>query len=89
MSDNPTTANEPPLVVFFGNRIRVKYRNWRGLVSIRHIEIGGPLFWGSTEHHPEPQWLVMGWDMKKKKSACRVWAIKDMWPVEPGKEQSE
>ena len=37
------------------------------------------LYWGSDEHHPEPQWLMQGMDEDKKES--RTFALKDMRPA--------
>ncbi len=62
-------ASEPqPLVI--------GYTNWRGEWSIRRvIPIGAP-YWGSTDYHPEPQWLQNMQDLEK--GAERVFALKDL-----------
>jgi hypothetical protein len=37
--------------------VRILYTNWRGETAVRRI-VPGPLWFGSTEWHPEPQWLM-------------------------------
>lgn len=37
--------------------ITVRYRNWRGEVRLRNL-VPLRLWHGSTEWHPEPQWLL-------------------------------
>lgn len=55
--------------------VTVTYTNYRGETTTRKIQ-PSRLFWGSTEWHPEPQWLLEAWDFGK--SAVRVFALKDM-----------
>ena len=50
------------------------YRNWRGEVSDRVI-IPRRVWFGSTEWHPEPQWLLTAWDAGK--NAERDFALCD------------
>lgn len=59
--------------------IHVLYRNWRGLTSVRDIEITSAPYWGSTEWHPKPCWLVCGRDIEKNEA--RIWSVMDMTPV--------
>jgi len=32
------------------------------------------VYWGTTEHHPEPQWLLQAFDIEKKEH--RVFAMR-------------
>jgi hypothetical protein len=52
----------------------VYYTNWRGETSRRRI-IPKSVRYGSTEWHPEPQWLMLAWDDDKQ--ADREFALKD------------
>ena len=56
-------------------KVRIDYTNYRGERGIRTITPWG-VEWGSTEFHPEPQWLVTGYDHDKH--ACRVYALRDI-----------
>lgn len=40
-----------------GEPVTLTYRNWRGEVAERTI-IPRRVWFGSTEWHPEPQWLL-------------------------------
>lgn len=62
-----------------GQVIRFRYRNWEGVVSERTARVT-TLAYGSTEWHPQPQWLVQAFDMEKK--AERLFALRDMVPIE-------
>lgn len=50
------------------------YKNWRGDVGDRHVTPIKIIF-GSTEWHPEPQWLMIAWGHDK--AAERAFAVKD------------
>lgn len=50
------------------------YTNYRGEVSTRRIIPHRPYF-GATEHHPEPQWILSAYDLEK--GAVRDFALKD------------
>ncbi len=63
-------ADPPPLV--FG------YTNWQGEYAIRRA-VPIQVYHGSTEWHPEPQWLMEAHDVDK--GVVRVFAIADMRPV--------
>lgn len=58
--------------------IRVRYTNWKGETDDRTI-IPHQVWFGSTEYHPEPQWLVHAHDVEK--DALRDFALKDMVPI--------
>lgn len=49
----------------FGQPVVVSYRNWRGETAVRKIEAIS-LWYGSTEWHPVPGWLLRAWDYDKK-----------------------
>lgn len=51
------------------------YRNWRGEVSQRRVRPLGIRF-GSTEWHPEPQWLLRAVDLDKDEE--REFAMRDI-----------
>lgn len=57
------------------NPIKVRYTNYRGQTAIRTI-IPIRFLFGSTEHHPNEQWLVEVWDIEK--GAPRTYALKDI-----------
>ena len=42
----------------------IDYTNWRGIRSERKI-VPKRITFGSTEHHPDPQWLLMAEDVEK------------------------
>jgi len=53
----------------------IRYRNWKGEISDRRIE-PGRLYFGTTEHHPERQWLLHVFDFDKRD--YRTFAVKDI-----------
>lgn len=57
------------------NPIQVRYTNYRGQTEIRTI-IPLRFCFGSTEYHPEEQWLLEVWDVQK--NALRTYALKDI-----------
>lgn len=63
--------------------ITVRYKNYRGEISIRKI-IPLSLTFDSTEYHKEKQWLLEVWDLEKL--AHRTYALKDIeeWISFPG-----
>jgi hypothetical protein len=54
MAEPSTSTREPPVST---TPVRILYVNWRGETSVRRI-VPGPTWFGSTEWHPEPQWLM-------------------------------
>lgn len=56
----------PPLVI--------GYLNHRKELELRAIK-PHHVFFGSTQWHPEPQWLLEAWD--EDKQAIRTFAMKD------------
>jgi predicted DNA-binding transcriptional regulator YafY len=55
--------------------VRFTYRNYRGEVGERHVIPRG-IFFGATEYHPEPQWLLSAFDVDK--GAPRTFAVRDI-----------
>lgn len=55
--------------------VRILYTNYRGETALRAI-IPERLYFGSTEWHPEPQWLLEATDVEKDQS--RSFAMKDV-----------
>jgi predicted DNA-binding transcriptional regulator YafY len=55
--------------------INILYTNYRGETGLRRIR-PERLHFGSTEWHPEPQWLLDAIDLDK--SASRTFAMKDI-----------
>ena len=54
--------------------ISLTYRNWRGEIGQRTIE-PKQVFFGSTDWHPDPGWLLEAWDCDKQ--ALRDFALAD------------
>jgi hypothetical protein len=80
MASDPKQGGHATIILLrSGERIRVRYTNWRGVQAIRNIELDGAPHWGRTEWHPEPQWLIAGTDTDNGQH--RMWAVKDMEPV--------
>lgn len=53
------------------------YTNWRGESGLRRAH-PRRVYWGSTDWHPAPQWLMEALDADKQ--AVRVFAMQDMMP---------
>lgn len=58
-----------------GSYIKFDYLNWKGVYGHREARVIS-IFFGSTEHHKEEQWLLKAWDLGKQ--AHRIFAMKDM-----------
>ena len=54
--------------------LRITYRNWRGEVGERNI-VPQSVWFGATEWHPEPQWMLSALDTDK--GAARDFALAD------------
>jgi predicted DNA-binding transcriptional regulator YafY len=63
------------LEILYHDYIEFDYTNWKGKKGHRKIEVN-EFYYGSTEYHQEPQWLLEGFDLDKK--AFRTFAMKDM-----------
>lgn len=70
-------SNEPEAMekIAMGMTIQFDYVNWQGVHASRKAEVQS-IRYGSTEFHPEEQWLMSAWDSEKQ--ANRVFAMKDM-----------
>jgi len=55
--------------------VKIIYTNYKGETAERTI-IPIELWFGSTEYHPEEQWLLKAFDVEKK--AERNFAVKDV-----------
>ena len=55
--------------------IKVKYKNWKGEISIRNI-IPQSIYYGHTDFHKENQWLMEVFDIDK--DALRTYAMMDI-----------
>ncbi|MDP9675356.1 putative DNA-binding transcriptional regulator YafY [Paenibacillus jamilae] len=59
----------------FNKKLMFEYKNYKGEVSLRHVYPQG-IRYGSTEWHPEEQWLLKAWDYAK--GEYREFAMKDI-----------
>lgn len=64
-----------------GVGIHCIYTNYKGETCERNITPIN-LYWGSTEFHPEEQWLLSALD--NDKNQVRDFALKDMSPIVRG-----
>lgn len=55
--------------------LKIRYKNYRGEVAERKI-LPKQIYFGSTEWHPEEQWLLEAYDLDKE--ANRTFALKDI-----------
>ncbi len=62
--------------------VMVDYTNWRGERGARRI-VPDYMWWGSTEYHPKPQWLLRALDVEKR--ALRDFAMGSIhsWTTAP------
>ena len=63
-----------------GEPVTLTYTNWRGETAQRTIT-PKRIWWGATDWHPEPQWLLTAFDAEKQ--ADRDFAIKDFGAATP------
>lgn len=57
-----------PRIIEFG------YTNWIGQFAIRKVT-PTRIYWGATKYHPQPQWLLEGYDHDK--NSKRDFALQD------------
>lgn len=71
--------NEDPSAML-GTTVSIVYTNYRGETGERNI-IPKKIWFGATEYHPEPQWLLEALDVAKNED--RNFAMKDIksWMV--------
>ena len=55
--------------------VSILYTNWKGETRTRRIKPQS-IYWGSTEYHTEPQWLLDALDCEKQE--FRQFAMKDI-----------
>lgn len=60
---------------------RMTYRNHRGETAERRVE-AWRIFFGSTDYHPEPQWILTAWDYDKE--VRRDFAMRDILAIHTG-----
>ncbi len=65
--EQPAAGPDPPLVF--------RYRNHAGEVAVRRV-VPYRLWYGSTEWHPQPQWLLAACDLDRQ--AIRDFALSDI-----------
>lgn len=63
------------MTVFPPDDIRILYKNHRGETSWRRVR-PSHIWYGRTEYHPIPQWLLSGYDLDKE--AGRDFAMSDI-----------
>lgn len=61
-------------------QVRITYTNWKSETSDRTIKPIS-LYFGSTEYHPEEQWLLDAYDYEKQD--FRQFAMKDIREWKP------
>lgn len=66
------------LVFEWMSPVKVIYTNYRGETATRTIRPRAMRF-GTSEWHPEPQWLLEAFDIDKNER--REFAVKDMKPA--------
>lgn len=66
--------------------ITFTYTNHRGETSVRLVR-PALIYFGSTEYHTEPQWLMYALDLNK--NADRVFAMKDIKDWQPSRPADE
>lgn len=63
-----------------GDPLEFIYTNYRGETGKRRV-MPKRIWWGSTEYHPEPQWLLLAFDLDKQ--ADRDFAVRDITWMQP------
>ncbi|MFK4131922.1 hypothetical protein ACI2KR_06460 [Pseudomonas luteola] len=69
------TIGEAPNDVSRAKPLTFGYTNYRGEYSVRNA-IPSRIYFGATDYHPEPQWLMEAHDLEK--GALRVFAMNDI-----------
>lgn len=59
---------------FVDTSIKFLYKNYKGVVSIRHVQ-PKEVIWTHNEWHPQDQWMLYAFDLDKQ--AMRTFALKD------------
>lgn len=53
------------------------YTNHRRITQRRRLRLAGPVYWGATEFHPEPGWLVPAVDVDRR-DGIRMFSLKEL-----------
>lgn len=61
--------------------ITAAYKNWRGEVRVRKL-IPVSIYFGSTDWHPESQWLMKARDIEGDPNQVKDYALKDFVSME-------
>ena len=61
--------------VYPAGPVEIDYTNWAGKRRKRRVT-PITLFYGRTEYHPEPQWLITAYDAEKR--AERTFAVQSI-----------
>lgn len=61
--------------------VKIRYRNWRGEVAVRHILPTGKIWHGTSPYHEGEQWFLEATDLGKGEN--RSFAMRDIleWDV--------
>lgn len=78
MAETPDTPSAPPRLRSEGDVLTFWYTNHEGKKSLRRV-VPIHVYFGSTEWHPEQQYLLRAFDLDKL--AMRDFAVVDMVPV--------
>lgn len=73
-------APAEPAKIKFNQTCCVRYRNWRGEERVRLITPVALRF-GSTEWHPEPQWLVDAYDNEAAEPKVKAFSLNGITEV--------
>ena len=65
----------------YRNSVKIDYTNWKGVRRVRRI-IPMSLSYGSTQYHPDEQWLMEAMDLEDNHS-IKTFAVKDIHSWEP------
>lgn len=65
-----------------GQIVEIDYTNWRGERAKRHI-IPYRVEWSRNEWHPEHQWLLIAFDVRKRESRSFAMANIHAWTPAP------
>lgn len=66
--------------------VRIDYTNYRGERGVRLIQ-PERIWFGATEWHPSPQWLLEAYDLEK--SASRTFAMLDIHSWQPASDVAD
>lgn len=70
---------------FINKKLKILYKNWKGVVSFRNIEIKS-IWKGETEYHKGEQYFVTALDLDKNKT--RDFAINDIISIPLGEDMT-